>query len=318
MAHAAKRLAQALGLLFATFAVAEGTLRLIDLPPPPLVAPPHDVATVSLNRLGLREPWDEPPARESGELRVVVLGDSFVFGEGLSRAESLPVRLEAELAQRFSGRRVRVFNLGFPGADVFEEARRYAPLHDALAPDLLLLVVYLNDLSPEMPARLLDELYGAGERGTWLERSSWVVGHIVSRVRRRSLRGEILAHYRDSTLRELPRLFPAIARQLIDLRHFVETDGVAFHLALFPWLVQLDDYPLDAVHAHVARFAEEEAFSFLDLVDVFRGGDGEALRVAPADEHPGAAAVALAAGALADFLQPALAGRGRDRAPVAP
>ena len=311
--RAAKRVGQALGVLLLSLLVAEVVLRVLDLPPPSLPRLPVDPQNVPLNPLGLREPWSEVPARQPGELRVVVLGDSFVFGEGVADHETLPARLEALLAARLPERRVRVFNLGFRGADLAEESRRYAPLHDRLDPDLLLLVLYLNDLSPEMPADMLARLYGARERAGFLARHSWVVGHVWSRVRRAALGQEIIRHYRDTTVAALPAAFPAIGRQIVDLRHFVETDGVAFGMALYPWLVALDDYPLGAVHDRVRRFAEERGITFVDLLPAFRGESGESCRVAPADEHPNAAAHARAAAALAAALLPGLRSVSRDR-----
>ncbi len=74
--------------------------------------------SAGLNRYGYRGPVVS--AKAPGELRVVVLGGSTVFGYGVSWDESIPVYLEARLKEKLH-RPVRVVNLGFnnEGAHAF-------------------------------------------------------------------------------------------------------------------------------------------------------------------------------------------------------
>jgi len=100
--------------------------------------------TVTTNGLGLRGPAaSSEPA--PGTLRVLVVGDSFVFGLGIADDETLPVRLEAHLAERLAVP-VEVLNAGVPGwaGDdylLFLRSRGYA-----LDPDLLVVAVMDNDV----------------------------------------------------------------------------------------------------------------------------------------------------------------------------
>jgi hypothetical protein len=66
--------------------------------------------SAGLNRYGYRGPV--VGAKEPGELRIVMLGGSTVFGYGVAWNESIPVFLEARLRQKLN-RPVRVVNLGF-------------------------------------------------------------------------------------------------------------------------------------------------------------------------------------------------------------
>lgn len=74
--------------------------------------------SAGLNRYGYRGPVVGKKA--PGELRVVMLGGSTVFGYGVAWNESIPVNLEARLKERLN-RPVRVVNLGFnnEGAHAF-------------------------------------------------------------------------------------------------------------------------------------------------------------------------------------------------------
>ncbi len=86
-------------------------------------------------------------AKQAGVVRIVMVGDSYVYGIGVDEADSLPVTLESELRRRDPARRIEVLNLGIPGdnlsshIDVYAEAQR-------LAPDVAIIGLTLpNDLS---------------------------------------------------------------------------------------------------------------------------------------------------------------------------
>ena len=72
--------------------------------------------SAGLNRHGYRGPV--AGRKQPGELRVVMLGGSTVFGYGVGWNESIPVKLEARLRQRL-GRPVSVINLGFNNEGAF-------------------------------------------------------------------------------------------------------------------------------------------------------------------------------------------------------
>ena len=72
--------------------------------------------SAGLNRYGYRGPV--VGRKQPGELRVVMLGGSTVFGYGVNWDESIPVYLEARLRERLD-RPVRVVNLGFNNEGAF-------------------------------------------------------------------------------------------------------------------------------------------------------------------------------------------------------
>lgn len=98
---------------------------------------------VKTNSLGLRED------REFGDkqaLRILVLGDSFVFGLGVQRSETFQALLEQSLSKRL-GRAVEVINAGVPGYGTCHERLVLEELLPKLQPDLVLLCFYAgNDL----------------------------------------------------------------------------------------------------------------------------------------------------------------------------
>jgi len=98
----------------------------------------------STNSVGLRDDPIRP--RADFDQRIVVLGDSMIFGHGVDDDESFPNQLEAVLSE--AGRNVDVINAGIKGYGTDGAYKlwtsRLAPL--GLEPDLVIFAVYSNDL----------------------------------------------------------------------------------------------------------------------------------------------------------------------------
>jgi lysophospholipase L1-like esterase len=113
----------------------------------------------STNSIGLR---DDPirPRAEYDE-RIVVLGDSMIFGHGVDDAESFPNQLEAVL--RDPQRNVDVINAGIKGYGTDGAFKlwtsRLAKL--GLEPDLVIFAIYSNDLHDNIGQPLYSIEHGA-------------------------------------------------------------------------------------------------------------------------------------------------------------
>lgn len=94
---------------------------------------------VRVNRLGLRGP--DLPEKGPGEVRVLCLGDSLVYGQGVAEADTIPARLEKAL-----GPNVRAVNGGLRAYGTRHELALLEELAPAIRPDLVVLFWYENDL----------------------------------------------------------------------------------------------------------------------------------------------------------------------------
>ena len=120
-----------------------------------------------INSYGIRGPELElEPA--DGTLRIVVLGDSFTFGQGVNYAASYPAVLEEQL--RSAGINAEVLNFGVPGHSTPQSVALARARVTPLKPDLVLLSVFANDLS----AAESYCHYGRGGNAT----SAWVLRNV--------------------------------------------------------------------------------------------------------------------------------------------
>ncbi len=100
---------------------------------------------VEVNSLGLRgaELADKAP----GEVRVLALGDSLVYGQGVGDDETLPFLLERELDARApEGTDFTVVNGGLRAYDTRQEMGLLDELGETIAPDIVILFWFKNDV----------------------------------------------------------------------------------------------------------------------------------------------------------------------------
>jgi len=292
-----------LGSLLA-FGATEVVFRIFNIRPPsrPRAAPAdHFAVDNTLNVLGLREDWSSIADRDP-RLRILFLGDSMVYGDGVERDECfchlVEQRLAADIAQG-----VITINAGIPGTDPARQLEHYQVLRPALRPDVIVHVVYPNDLEIDMHRRL-DEIYRVRDEQSWVGEWSYLLRFAERQIRhgvawRRTLdyfRGGIDSTSRDAAWRRLEQSVKATAE-------VVHADGAVYALVLFPWLVRLNDYPLDEVHVRMEGVARRLGVPYLDLLPTFSGRDAEKLRVSLANEHPNVDGHRLAAARIAEFLR---------------
>ncbi|MCA9256204.1 MAG: SGNH/GDSL hydrolase family protein, partial [Phycisphaerales bacterium] len=99
--------------------------------------PPYD-AVFATNSAGLRGP-EQGVERAAGRRRIVVLGDSFAWGHGVSAGLAFPEVIDAALPL------ADVINLGVPGYDLSKSRRFYERVGRAYQPDLVIVAICQND-----------------------------------------------------------------------------------------------------------------------------------------------------------------------------
>ncbi len=102
---------------------------------------------VRANQLGLRGPEIATP-KPAGTFRVLLLGDSVVFGWGVDDEHTFARRLESEWNAAAPRTRLEVVNTGHPLFDTVQQAATLREFLPKLQPDLVLLVYVVNDVEP--------------------------------------------------------------------------------------------------------------------------------------------------------------------------
>lgn len=278
---------------------------------------PGNTVSYQLNQAGFRGPL--PPVGEPGRHQVVLLGDSFTFGEGVRFDDTFAALLPGQLQPRvLDGAPVDVVNLSQPGMDTQQEGAILRKFGHLTTPDLLVLFVVPND----WPSRAVRGAHAGDVRGAFVAMFQEPTGlarysHLGRWLGHR-FRGTVLTRQFDAALDRIAAELPAdrqardqAARWIADIRAQVEQRGARFAAAVLPEMVRLDrNYPYAALHAAVRDIGKEQGFAVVDLLPAFAGTDPTGWWVHPTDHHPNELAhreIARVLGAelQADFLGPA-------------
>lgn len=284
-----------------TFGIAELLFRVLDIRSDPMPAGRPSVVDDSRNALGIREDWDSL-AEEDPRLRVAFLGDSFVYGAYVEPADTFCHLTETLLTPDWPTGVVTI-NLGEPDTAPGTQLPIYMRLREQLRPDVVVQVIYLNDLGINLQ-RLLMNIHSYRDPVPYVVSSSYVLSFAEMQLRYWRIWNKTFGYYRGGLTREQRHeSWAKLTQDVRACRDAIQGDGVVYALVMFPWLHNLDRYELTDVHANMRALASELGVPYLDLLDTFSGMDATLLRTSPSDDHPNETGHLIAAERIAQFLR---------------
>jgi hypothetical protein len=167
-------------------------------------SPGFDDGVVRITANGFRDDEPVPSAKPPGEIRVLFLGDSFVYAAHVAFADVVTERLEQAMAP---AGRVRVINAGCPAWSTVHERFLLERHGIALAPDVVVVGLFVgNDVMES----------ASGDRWHVNEDHSLGVHVHVSSLRKRVLRSSALYRRIEWMRRSLRDSDEAILRDALD------------------------------------------------------------------------------------------------------
>ena len=268
---------------------------------------PDGRVTYEINARRMREviqtrakgPATQPDA---APYRIVCLGDSFTFGEGVRSGETYPDRLLYLLDGSIPGREVEVFNAGVQAYDTPREVWFYQQFARDLRPDVVIVAFCLNDACDTVDTIAQNDAMNRALTPSWLTEHSALWSLFERRNHAADLQASFFAQIRRGFATER---WDACRDAFAELRALAKSDHFRVLVAIFPIFSQLDgDYPFTDLHAKIAAACRAADLPCLDLLPTYRGRPAESLWAHPTDQHPNALAHDLAAKAIAKALSP--------------
>ena len=256
---------------------------------PPGVAP-NRVAKLRTRRFAKQKP--------PGTFRIAVIGDSVVYGFGVSDPQD---RFTEVLEQRLrdeSGLDVEVINVGISGNDAVGCLEMLRGIAVPYACDLVIVVHNLNDLQYSAGAgpNSVREAHGVLR---WLLEHSYAASYFI---RYRQVQWQFKMSYPEWLAEQFftPRHWERHVGVLATFAAVARRANIPVVFVQHPFLAVVDDYPdcLCRVHARLDALARRLGFRSLDFLSVFDGQDGYALMINGRDRHPNERAHRL----MADYL----------------
>lgn len=291
---------------------------------------------VRVNSVGMRGP-DVARTPAPGVHRVLVLGDSVVFGQEMAEADTLPARLARDLEE--GGGRWEVLNAGVPGYDAVASAQAYDAIWADYAPQIVIFGMSLNDygLAPgyspigvltnrdrdEPPPGWVDRWVDRSEFVTllrWLR--EWGRGTLTSQLVQRAEAqrdgalppGDPGPGFRKPALVKpmadlhlafyhapIPWYWDRMIGAIADLARSTSRHGARLLVVIFPESYQVGvPAPDDEPQRRILAACAEHGVSCLDLLPAFARVEGESFFDV---SHPNARGHAAAAMAIAEALR---------------
>lgn len=250
-------------------------------------APPH----ARTSAVAFREPYD---LRALPADAVVLVGDSFVWGQGVEAPETFGARLGA-------------YSLGVVGAGL----TTYLDIVGSLPADRpvrrIALVYYMNDMpaSPRLADTFRNQMITLGVGSPTLR----IVGDLAGRSLTPTLaeyHARVAADYDPSDATFAGR-WQAMSEQLREFAARARTRSRETPLlVVLPLMVDFRSYPLTGAHERLRALGTELGYEVVDLLPVFRErlGDGRRHLVSPEDNHFDASTHAEVAAALSAIIRP--------------
>ena len=255
--------------------------------------------TYRLNRHGFRGPdWEREKA--PGVRRIVLLGDSFAFGEGVRLEHTLGARLE-EILSSDSGAATEVLTFAVGGWGTRDQINFLEHAGIGFDPDLVIVVYVLNDAEYagglDLWRRFREQYQNRRLQGSYL--ASYLYAGFARRRLARAYIEDLVGRSQEQR-EDWSQSFGDLARG----RRIAMSVGAGFAVAIFPFLYELDaSYPFRPLHEMVAQFCVWNGIRVLDLFDAFEGRPYAELWVHPSDQHPNEDGHRISAVALADFVR---------------
>lgn len=248
---------------------------------------------IHINSRGLRDREYAVPKPQQVH-RILVLGDSVTFGDGVKAEDTYPKQLEEILSGPPDGPEAEVLNAGVRGYNTFQELTLLREAGLAYAPDTVIVGYVLNDAEPiAKQAGLIDPKYGTVIRiKNWIRDHSYLYALLrrsFELFRHRTHSGRYVETYEDQFAENHPGWLSSL-HALRDLKALTDEKGIRLLLVIIPRFESLQDpsvYPWKKIHEQVARAAGSFGIETLDLLPEFAGEDPSRLTIVPTDSfHP--------------------------------
>jgi len=243
-----------------------------------------------------------------GSYRILGLGDSYLYGQGVRREDVCLTRLEVLLNETAEQNSVETINFGISARNTEHELAALETRGWAYDPDLVILFFVLNDVEEdydEQPLQInffrqFTDIYLVPDRlsqYSWLW--SWARQRWLRNVRARNYLADCLANYQGNS-----QLWARCEAALDRMRASCAEHDVPLLIVVFPFFYELDgEYPFQPIHDQLAHYAQTRDQQLLDLRGAYRDYCGPELWVHPTDQHPNEIAHRIAAEVVAEYVR---------------
>ncbi|OAN49234.1 hypothetical protein A6A04_03725 [Paramagnetospirillum marisnigri] len=230
---------------------------------------------IRLNEVGLRgAPLDPAP---QGGRRILFIGGSTTLGWGVAESDTVSARVERMLTE--AGEKAQVLNGGVANYN----AQRYVTR-------------FFQELAPLKPTDIVVNFFHRDAEDLKVERANPLLRHsqlaytlwlASQRLFERPDEQGMAEHYRK-VYDKNSHGFQVMRQKLRELSEYAKSNGIRIYLTASPDVHNLVDYKYGFIHDIIHEIANEDGYTFIDLLPSMKGRSAESLFAMPGDPHPNA------------------------------
>ena len=314
------KLAMLLASAAVALIIADLVVRLMPHGPPYRAETAYfDTMKMPKNSLGYHD-YEYEREKRPGVFRIMVVGDSFSEGAGLSFDDIFPKRLEWYLNCYGNEQKItyQVMNMSMRGRSTPNEVTLLKEYAAQFHPDVIILAYCLNDAEDLDVKDELRRLKGChpelsfkkppGWRGVIYDHSA--LAKLIFRRTFNTRNNLIYKRYYKELYRDDYQGWKKMQEALLDLAAFSRSSGIPTKVLIFPLFSHSlgDDYPFKRMHNKVHRALIKAGLPYIDLLAYYTNMDHVRLEYIPdRDPHPDEIAHRIAAEVLwQDLMQSGL------------
>ncbi len=276
---------------------------------------------VVLNAMGFRD--TEISGKLPGEYRILALGDSHIYGQGLGEQELMTTILEQELNKTSNSCQFNVINMGVRAFSTNNELAMLKKVGLNLEPDHVILFFFVNDFIPvniesrykrfsgmdwytfDFSGKPTDDVIAKWKLAQAFRQSAflmWIHDLYRSWTNKSNYINKILVGELDDDMR---KNVEQTIKSLEEIRLLLEQQGIRFTLAVIPLAAQITKIHPDQRYQPILKeYALKSEVDFVDLLQDLRSyyGKHQDSLIIPFDGHYNAQGHKVMAGTIFNHL----------------
>lgn len=261
---------------------------------------------VSINSQGMRD-FEYSTNKSDDTFRIIILGDSFTFGEGVAQDSNYPTLLEKKLNSYIYKKKYEVLNFGVSGYNTIQEAELLKNKSLKYNPDLVIVGYFIDDVEEtksfgrkplQIKRTLLLRLYEfIIEHFYFAKYIQFRLSDLTSKI------GIVLfpeyGTYFSSLYNNSSLNYVKTKKEFEKMANLTERENIKILVVIFPVMTNLNDaYPYFSMHNQIIEECMNNNFHILDLFPYFKGKDVRDSIIGVYDAHPNEDSYKIAAEAI--------------------
>lgn len=251
------------------------------------------------NTHGFRGP-DFLTQKASSTIRIIFLGDSFTFGEGVYLEDTFPEQFK-KMAQKnnlFKNNDLEIINLGVGGYNTSQAVALLEEFALDLKPDYIVLSYTLNDAETNLFFIVNENLMRQNREEIVPENISQTLNippviswsksiKAIWKISINKKQTKKLINYYQSIYKKHQPGWKDTQKALAKLSEISQQNNIPVVITIFPLLYELNDnYPFNNIHALIKQNLDKNQLPYIDLFSYLKNKNASDLWVYPTDQHP--------------------------------